>query len=303
MVRVRENAESVAFYGGEASEQRLLFIRLQALVENAFQLLRTERNLQFFTSFYRSVRVFHETQTEPPFLWHVAFAFEIILAKRTDAEPLWQVLDWNSACSGGSPTLLPGQDRIWRGQPEFLCLQPHPARRLAGRVSGKASRRGVGGGLAFRCLKGGKHSGAAHCSGERKLQGCVHDFTQYFLHNCSPKYCGRTALSPLPVALSRSLSVTLFFFLAQFESIAGFSAIIDRLGEFTEVLEPYSSRSTEASEAAGSITLESVSPSEGSPLLRLEQVTLRSPDGAITLVQDLTAEVGGWQAWRVEVTH
>lgn len=53
MVRVRENAESVAFYGGEASEQRLLFQRLQLLVSNAANLLKTERNLQFFTSFYR----------------------------------------------------------------------------------------------------------------------------------------------------------------------------------------------------------------------------------------------------------
>ena len=53
LVRVRENTESVAFYGGEASEQRLLLQRLQLLVDNAFQLLKTERNLQFFTSFYR----------------------------------------------------------------------------------------------------------------------------------------------------------------------------------------------------------------------------------------------------------
>ena len=54
LVRVRENAESVAFYGGEASEQRLLFQRLGSLIMNYTQLLVTERNLQFFTSFYRS---------------------------------------------------------------------------------------------------------------------------------------------------------------------------------------------------------------------------------------------------------
>ena len=55
LVRVRENAESIAFYGGEASEMQLLYKRVQRLVDNAFQLIRTERNLQFFTSFYRPV--------------------------------------------------------------------------------------------------------------------------------------------------------------------------------------------------------------------------------------------------------
>ena len=52
-MRVRENAESIAFYGGEASERRLLFDRLKAVVENYADLLKTSRNLEFFTSFYR----------------------------------------------------------------------------------------------------------------------------------------------------------------------------------------------------------------------------------------------------------
>ena len=50
---MRENAESIAFYGGEASEKRLLFERLAAAVTNYGQLLLASRNLQFFTSFYR----------------------------------------------------------------------------------------------------------------------------------------------------------------------------------------------------------------------------------------------------------
>jgi ABC-type uncharacterized transport system fused permease/ATPase subunit len=54
LVRVRENAESIAFYGGEASEERLLFERLTAAVANYGKLLIASRNLQFFTSFYRS---------------------------------------------------------------------------------------------------------------------------------------------------------------------------------------------------------------------------------------------------------
>jgi len=49
----RENAESIAFYSGEAAEGRLLFERLGAVVANYVQLIRTSRNLEFFTSFYR----------------------------------------------------------------------------------------------------------------------------------------------------------------------------------------------------------------------------------------------------------
>lgn len=53
LVRVRENAESIAFYGGEGSEERLLARRLGAAIANYAELLIASRNLQFFTSFYR----------------------------------------------------------------------------------------------------------------------------------------------------------------------------------------------------------------------------------------------------------
>lgn len=53
LVRVRENAESIAFYGGEDNEARLLGRRLRAAVDNFGQLLIASRNLSFFTSFYR----------------------------------------------------------------------------------------------------------------------------------------------------------------------------------------------------------------------------------------------------------
>ena len=55
LVRVRENAESVAFYGGERSEQRLLSERFGALVGNYQELLVATRNLDFFTSGYRYI--------------------------------------------------------------------------------------------------------------------------------------------------------------------------------------------------------------------------------------------------------
>ena len=55
LVRLRENAESVAFYGGERSERRLLLDRFGALTGNYLQLLTATRNLDFFTSGYRYI--------------------------------------------------------------------------------------------------------------------------------------------------------------------------------------------------------------------------------------------------------
>jgi ABC-type uncharacterized transport system fused permease/ATPase subunit len=53
LVRVRENAEAVAFYGGERAEETALRGRLSAAVDNYGRLLVASRNLDFFTSFYR----------------------------------------------------------------------------------------------------------------------------------------------------------------------------------------------------------------------------------------------------------
>ena len=55
LVRLRENAEAVAFYGGEAREAATLRQRLAAAVANGIDLLATSRNLSFFTSMYRYV--------------------------------------------------------------------------------------------------------------------------------------------------------------------------------------------------------------------------------------------------------
>ncbi len=52
LVRVRENAESIAFYRGEKSEVLDLSQRLQRVVQNTFALIGWNRNLGFFTSAY-----------------------------------------------------------------------------------------------------------------------------------------------------------------------------------------------------------------------------------------------------------
>ena len=55
LVRVRENAESIAFYGGEGTEAQLLRSKFAAAVENLKELLIASRNLGAFTSFYRFI--------------------------------------------------------------------------------------------------------------------------------------------------------------------------------------------------------------------------------------------------------
>ncbi|XP_042513088.1 ABC transporter D family member 2, chloroplastic [Macadamia integrifolia] len=53
LVRVRENAESIAFYGGEGNEMQLLLQRFRSASENLAELLISSRNLDFFTNGYR----------------------------------------------------------------------------------------------------------------------------------------------------------------------------------------------------------------------------------------------------------
>nr|VDD50219.1 unnamed protein product [Brassica oleracea] len=53
LVRVRENAESIAFYGGEQNEMLLLLDRFRTAFDNLTELLIASRNLEFFTDGYR----------------------------------------------------------------------------------------------------------------------------------------------------------------------------------------------------------------------------------------------------------
>lgn len=53
LVRIRENAESIAFYGGEGNEMQVLLERFRRAFENLSELLIASRNLEFFTSGYR----------------------------------------------------------------------------------------------------------------------------------------------------------------------------------------------------------------------------------------------------------
>ena len=53
LVRVRENAEGVAFYEGDKVEGEEVNKRLRRAVENTGEVIRAQRNLEFFTTAYR----------------------------------------------------------------------------------------------------------------------------------------------------------------------------------------------------------------------------------------------------------
>jgi len=53
LIRIRENAESVAFYGGEERESKVIKKRFGAAVNNFQALLSWQRNLEFFTNAYK----------------------------------------------------------------------------------------------------------------------------------------------------------------------------------------------------------------------------------------------------------
>jgi ABC-type uncharacterized transport system fused permease/ATPase subunit len=53
LVRWRENAESIAFYAGEDLEGKAVGERLGYVIDNAQDIIRSQRNLEFFTNGYR----------------------------------------------------------------------------------------------------------------------------------------------------------------------------------------------------------------------------------------------------------
>jgi len=53
LVRLRENAESIAFYGGEDLENEETSARLTGVIDNKKDLILTQRNLEFFTTAYQ----------------------------------------------------------------------------------------------------------------------------------------------------------------------------------------------------------------------------------------------------------
>eukprot|EP00210_Caulerpa_lentillifera_P000612 g593.t1 len=177
LVRLRENAESIAFYNGEKKEQNLLTTRLQRAIKNYQDLLIASRNLDFFTSFYR---------------------YLIMLLPAAVVAPIF-----------------------FKGEIGF---------------------------------------------------GVVTQSQSAFSHILS------------------DISLVVY----QFEAIAGFSAVIDRLGEFQEVTETCQNAqdpsSTKSSELIQLETKDSPQ-NKTDPLLKIEDLTLLTPDSNSTLIEGLSVEV------------
>lgn len=53
LVRIRENAESIAFYGGEVVEGKEANLRLSRVIDNRREINVAQRNLEFFTTCYQ----------------------------------------------------------------------------------------------------------------------------------------------------------------------------------------------------------------------------------------------------------
>lgn len=53
LIRVRENAESIAFYGGVQQELNEIQRRFGKALDNFDKVIRAQRNLEFFTTGYR----------------------------------------------------------------------------------------------------------------------------------------------------------------------------------------------------------------------------------------------------------
>lgn len=75
LVRVRDNAESIAFYRGERSEFRNLLSRLGALVGNMLVLIRWNRNLAFFSTGYNYVALLLPTVIVAPLFFQGKASF------------------------------------------------------------------------------------------------------------------------------------------------------------------------------------------------------------------------------------
>lgn len=57
LIRTRENSQSIAFYGGEGSEEKSLHKRFQSLIENFIHIIKKEKQLVWLNSSYSQIAI------------------------------------------------------------------------------------------------------------------------------------------------------------------------------------------------------------------------------------------------------
>ena len=182
LVRIRENTESIAFYGGERNELATLKALLDNAVDNLLNLLVTSRNLGFFQSYYQ---------------------FFISLLPAAVIAPLY-----------------------FQGLVEY---------------------------------------------------GIINQSSSAFNH----------------ILGDLSLVVT------EFGALAGFAAVIDRLGEFTEILQANSDRPAASAEETPAIAPPGINMSNGlsdTTLLKVDGLDITTPNGARKLLENLNFSIQGGES-------
>ena len=79
LIRVQDNAESIAFYRGEKREHRDLGTRLISVLDNTFSIIGWSRNLAFFTNSYNYAALVLPVVVVAPLFMHHKVEFGVVL--------------------------------------------------------------------------------------------------------------------------------------------------------------------------------------------------------------------------------
>ena len=113
LVRLRENAESIAFYRGQSQEEVEVSARLGGAVENKKAILGTQRNLEFFTTAYSYLVQILPVLVVSPLYFAGSIELGVITQSTGWALPLRSVARGIPARStGGSQVPPPASQRV-----------------------------------------------------------------------------------------------------------------------------------------------------------------------------------------------
>ncbi len=173
LVRLRENAESVAFYGGEAAEASLLRARFDAALANLQHILLASRNLSFFTSAYRYLIMFLPAAVVAPLYFRGEIEFGVINQSSSAFSHILSdvslVVYQFEALAGFAAVRLRGDDG-WRVLCMRICMCGAEAR--AALRADHRPHRAVRGGAEQRRRGAGRAADAAHRARGAARRGC-----------------------------------------------------------------------------------------------------------------------------------